>query len=187
MAQEPEELARFRNYLRLLAGVHLDNRLRSKLDPSDLVQQTLLEAHKDFARYAGGTDAELTAWLRKILANNLADALRRFTGARRDVHLEQNLEESLNTSSACLEAWLTGEKSSPGEQAIRQEQLLQLYEAMAGLPDDQRLALDMKHLQGRSVADIGRHMEKSEAAVAGLLRRGLQQLRKILHPQLGEP
>jgi RNA polymerase sigma-70 factor (ECF subfamily) len=180
VAARGPDLERFRNYLRLLAHQQLDARLRSKLDSSDLVQQTLLAAHRARDQFRGTTDAELAAWLRRILANSLAQALRQFGGAQRNVALERSLEASLDESSARLERWLAREQLSPGEAAARQEQLLRLAEALDLLPEDQRTALDLKHLQGLPVEDIARQMARTGAAVAGLLRRGLKQLRELL-------
>jgi RNA polymerase sigma-70 factor (ECF subfamily) len=176
-AKPPRPVDQYREYLRLLARLQLDPRLRGKLDPSDVVQQTLVKAQQNLGQFRGQTDAELAAWLRRILANNLTDAARKYL---REVPLE-GVEESLHESSARLEAWLAAEQSSPSEQAVRQEQLLRLADALARLPDDQRTAVEFHYLQAGSVAEVAGLMGRSEASVAGLLRRGLKRLRELLH------
>jgi RNA polymerase sigma-70 factor (ECF subfamily) len=174
-------LERYREYLRLLARLHMDPRLRQKLDPSDVVQETLLHAHANRETFRGTSEPELAAWLRRILANTLAQALRGFGRQRRDLALERSLEMAVDASSARLEQWLAADQSGPGEQAERNELLLRVAEAMARLPDEQRAALELRHLQGQSVAEIGRMLDRSEASVAGLLRRGLMRLRELLN------
>ncbi len=174
-------LERYRDYLRLLARLQLPAHLRAKLDASDIVQQTLLKAYQAIDQLRGQTEAEEAAWLRQILANTLANTVRDFGRECRDAALERSLEASLADSSARLEGWLAAQQSSPSEQAQRNEQLLRLTRALAGLPEDQREALLLRHFQGWSVSDIGTHLGRSRAAVASLLRRGLQQLREVLH------
>jgi RNA polymerase sigma-70 factor (ECF subfamily) len=174
-------LEHFRAYLRLLARQRLDGRLRAKLDPSDVVQQTLLQAHQALAQFRGHTVAEQAAWLRQILAHNLAHAARDLGRAKRDAARERSLQASLDQSSARLEAWLAAEQSSPSQQAVRNEQVLLLAEALEGLPEPQREALILHYWQGWSLPDIGRELGRTPAAVAGLVHRGLKKLRSLLH------
>jgi RNA polymerase sigma-70 factor, ECF subfamily len=171
---------RYREYLVMLARVQLDPRLRDKLDPSDVVQQTLLDAHRKQYQFRGRTEAERAAWLRQILARNLLDALRAFGRAKRDVAREHSLEAALDQSSQRLEAWLAAEQSSPSQRLQRHEQAVQLADALAELPPAQQEALVLQHWHGWSLAQIGQHMGRSPAAVAGLIKRGLQQLRGLL-------
>ena len=109
-------LERYRAYLGLLARLHLDPRLASKLAPSDVVQATLLKAYQNLDQFRGD-DAELAGWLRRILTNTLADAARAFGGGKRNVALERSLEDS----SGRLEAFLKLDASSPSAVAMRQE------------------------------------------------------------------
>ncbi len=174
-------LERFRPYLLLLARLHLAGRYRAKLDPSDVVQQALLEAHRKRDRYRGSTDAELAGWLRRVLATELADALRGLGRARRDVGRERAIEELLGEASSRLDGWLAAQQSSPSERAAQNEQLFRLAEALTHLPDDQRRAVEMKHLRGESVAAIAAALGRTETAVGGLLRRGMMRLRELLN------
>jgi RNA polymerase sigma-70 factor (ECF subfamily) len=173
-------LERYRAYLRLLARLQLSPRLWSKMDPSDLVQQTLLEAHRAIEQFRGKTPAELAAWLRQILARTLANAVRDFGRAKRNVALERSLEAALNQSSCQLAAGLVADQSSPSERAEHHELLLELADALAKLPEAQREALLLKHCQGWSLAQIAEHLGRSPAAVASLLQRGLAHLREVL-------
>jgi RNA polymerase sigma-70 factor (ECF subfamily) len=174
------DFERYRNYLRLLARLQLDPRLRGKLDPSDVVQQTLLEAYQDREQFQGLSSAQQAAWLRQILAHHLADELRRFRRGKRRVDLERSLEGDLTETSARLERWLASERTSPSEELNRKEELVSLSEALAALPDDQRQAVEWHYLKGMKVAEIGAELGRTQAAVAGLLRRGLENLRKHL-------
>jgi RNA polymerase sigma-70 factor (ECF subfamily) len=173
-------LERYREYLRVLARLQLDARLQAKLDASDLVQQTLLKAHEKRDQFRGRTEAELAAWLRQILANQLAEAARRFGTAGRDVGLEHSLQDALNASASCLEAWLVQEATSPSQQAAHNEEVLRLSAALARLPEDQQRAVELHHLKGLPAAEVAKLMGKSTRSVAGLLLRGVKGLRRLL-------
>jgi RNA polymerase sigma-70 factor (ECF subfamily) len=173
-------LERFREYLTLLARVQMDPRLQGKLDLSGVVQQTLLEAHLARGQTAGWDEGQVLAWLRRVLANNLTDEVRKLGTRGRDVGRECSLEAALDQSSARLAAWLADDGPSPSQRAEAHEQSLRLADALARLPEAQREALVLQHWHGWSLAEIGSHLGRSPAAVAGLLHRGLERLRTIL-------
>jgi RNA polymerase sigma-70 factor (ECF subfamily) len=172
--------ARYRDYLLMLARAHLDPRLRRKLDASDVVQDTLLQACEKWDQFRGSTEAERMAWLRQILARNLIDALRGFAREKRNMMRERSLEAATENSSCRLEAWLAAEQSSPSQQALRHEQAVELAAALARLNEAEREALVLQKWQGWSIAEIGQHLDRTPAAVAGLLKRGLKHLRELL-------
>lgn len=170
----------FRSYLILLARMQLGRKLQSKLDASDVVQQTLLEAHRDQAQCRGRTVSEQAAWLRQVLARNLANVVRDLSRAKRDVQRERSLQAALDESASNLEAWLAAEQSSPSQKLERQERAVQLVAAMEDLPEAQREAVVLRHFHGCSLAEIAEQLSCTTAAVTGLLHRGTRSLRKHL-------
>jgi RNA polymerase sigma-70 factor, ECF subfamily len=175
----PDDLNKYRAYLGVLARLQLGRRLRGKLEASDLVQQTLLQAHAARDGFRGTTEAERVAWLRQILARNLAHAVRDLGRARRDFRREQPLEAAVDESSARLAEWLAAEQSSPSQKAERHEQAVRVAAAVAELPEAQREALILHYWQGLTLAEIAEELGRSPAAVAGLLHRGLKHLRGL--------
>jgi RNA polymerase sigma-70 factor (ECF subfamily) len=173
-------LERFREYLSLLARLQLDPRLQGKIDLSGVVQQTLLEAHQAGDNLQGMDEAARTAWLRRALASNLVDEVRKLGTGMRDVTREQSLQAALEESSSRLEAWLTAADPSPSERAIHNEQLLHLAGALAQLPEDQRKAVELHHLKGWPLADVAQHLDRSKGAAAKLLHRGIDKLHALL-------
>lgn len=171
---------RFRSYLRLLARMQLDQGLRSKLDPSDIVQQTLLQAHRAMGDFRGQSDAEMAAWLRQILARNLSHAVRDFGRDKRNVNRERSMHAAVDASSARLEAWLAAEQSSPSQQAQHNEQVLQLCNALEQIPESQREAVQLHYWQGCTLAEIAERLDRTPAAAAGLLKRGMRKLRELM-------
>ena len=177
-----ESLEPFRKYLRVLAGLHLDRRLRGKLDPSDVVQQTLARAYPALSELRRRDPAVLAAWLRKILARTLADAVKHHDRDRRDIGLERSIEADLDRSASGFAAWLAADQTSPSARIERNEELMRLVEALADLPDLIREVVVLKHCQGLTLQQIADRVGKTVPAVASLLRRGLAGLRTKLQP-----
>jgi RNA polymerase sigma-70 factor (ECF subfamily) len=177
-------LAHYRDYLGLLARLQLDPRLRGQLDPSDVVQQTLLTAHEKLGQFRGQTEAEQAAWLRAILANHLAYEARKLG---RQGGPARSLESALEDSSLRLEGLLAADQASPSQDSMRSERLGELATALARLPEDQRTAVELRHLRGMSVHEVCKVMGRSYSSVAGLLLRGTRALRGLLtEPERGD-
>lgn len=172
-------LEQHRAYLMLLARLNLAARLRARIDPADLVQQTLLEAHRS-AGGLRGSGPQFTAWLRSILARQIARTIRDLRRDKRDMTRERSLQSALEESSARLEAFLTADQSSPSQQAQRHEWAVRVAAALEALSEDQREALVQHYYQSRPVKEVAQAMQRSTAAVAGLLQRGLKALRQLL-------
>jgi RNA polymerase sigma-70 factor (ECF subfamily) len=179
-----QHLEPYRAYLRLIACLQLDPRLGGKLDPSDLVQQTFVNALQGLEQFRGQSDVELRAWLRQILTRTLANAVRDFQRHKRDFFRERSLAASVEASSGRLEAWLADPHSSPDQQAERNEQLVRLSAALEQLPKDQGEAVVLHHLRGLTVDAVAAHLGRTAGAVAGLIKRGMKQLRLALQAPL---
>ena len=174
------QLGRCVPYLRLLAATGLSPRLQAKLDPSDIVQQTLLQAHQARKSFRGTTRYELMAWVKQILTRNLIKAARDFGRAKRDVDRELSLETALQTSWLKVDQVLAKSDRSPLDRMRGDEEQLQLCAAVSELPEAQRLAVELHHFLGWPVSRIADEMEKTPVAVSGLLKRGLRALRSHL-------
>jgi RNA polymerase sigma-70 factor (ECF subfamily) len=175
-ANRPLEV--YTDYLLALTRLQLDPKLQRLIDPHDVVQQTLLNAYRSQGEFRGTSEAQRLAWLRVILANHLADEFRRFAPeVRGRVH---SLDQSLEESSFRLEKWLAEDGSTPSERLMREERLLKLATALTRINDSQRTALELHHLQGLSLSEVGRTMNRSPAAVGSLIYRGLKALRSAL-------
>jgi len=171
-------LSRYRGYLRMLAELQLDPRLRGKLDASDLVQQSMIQAYEAWDQLRGASDEERLAWLKTIVARNVLHALRDFRRAKRDVCRELSLEGIVDDSSARLESWLSAGQSTPSGRVARAEQLLRIAGAVENLPQGQRDAVVLFYWQGCSLAEISVNLGRSVSAVVGLLHRGVTRLRE---------
>src|SRR5262245_12676290 len=174
----PADPERYRGYLLFLARKHSAADLRGKLDPPGVAQQTLLEAHAAAGLLARLDSQQRLGWLRIALARNLADEAKRLRAGKRDARRERPID--VDASASRLEAWLAAQQSSPSQQADRGEQLVRLADALTALPEAQREAVERHYLLGQPVAAVAAETGKTPAALAGLLKRGLRQLREAL-------
>jgi RNA polymerase sigma-70 factor (ECF subfamily) len=167
----------YRNYLRLLASTQAGRGLKLRLDPSDLVQETFLEAHRDFHAFAGSSERELVTWLRRILVRNLADQARHHGAGRRDWRRQESLEAQLGRSSMAVHNVLAAGISSPSVRAMRRERAVLLADALASLPDDYREVIVLRNLLGLKFDEVAEKMGRSSMAVRLLWTRALEKLR----------
>ena len=167
-----------RSYLSLVARAQVESWLQAKVDASDIVQQTMLEAYRDFARFHGNTEAEWLAWLRRILAHNAADFIRQYHGtdkrqARREVSLGQP-----GSSSAVGPPEPADRGESPSQQVMRKERELQLAEAVAKLAPDYQEVIVLRNLERLPFDEIARRMDRSRPAVQMLWMRAIRKLQE---------
>src|SRR3954451_16070146 len=143
-----ELLENYTSYFTLLARVQIGRRLQGKADPGDIVQETFLEAHRQMRNFRGTTEAELLAWLRRILAGQIALMLRRYLGTKgRDVKLERELAVQLDHSSQIMDGGFVASHSTPSQHASRREQAVLLAESLDKLPEDYREVIVLRHLE----------------------------------------
>lgn len=170
----------YRNYLKVLARLQIGGRLGVKLDASDVVQETYLQAQRTFDGFRGTTEQELLAWLRQVLAHVLANLVRRFYGTKqRDVRLERELDQQMDHTSQALERALIDARSSPSQHAVRREQAVLLADALEQLPDDYREVIVLRHLEELSFPQIAEQMNRTLDSVKNLWTRALAKLRKV--------
>jgi RNA polymerase sigma-70 factor (ECF subfamily) len=171
----------YRNYLRLLARLEIGRRLQGKVDDSDLVQDTFLQAHRHFTQFRGTTEAELVSWLRQILADVVGKLVRRFYGTqRRNVRLERELVAEIDQSSRALGEGLAARQSSPSQQAARREQSVLLADALQRLPETYREVIVLVHLEGLRFPEVARRMDRSVDSVKNLWARAVARLKRAL-------
>jgi RNA polymerase sigma-70 factor (ECF subfamily) len=167
--------------LHRLAERQLDGRVAVRVDASDIIQQTFLEAHRSFPQFAGRDARDLGAWLQGILDHKVAGAIRDHTLLqKRSVGREQSLDDS-HGGGTPLKQTVDAGMSSPSQKAMRGEEARRLTQALTALPEDQREAVRLRHLEGWALADIAGHLGRTPAATAGLIKRGMQALRRRLH------
>jgi RNA polymerase sigma-70 factor (ECF subfamily) len=170
-------LERYRPFLMLMAQQRIGPRLAVRSEPADVVQQTFVEVNSAFAAFAGATEREFSAWIKRIHRRNLEDLVRKHVHAgSRSVAVEQPL---LGGDGSASFAWHepAADHSTPSRRLVQGEKALRLAALLQSLPAMQREALRLRHLEGWSVERIARELDRTPPATAGLIKRALQALR----------
>lgn len=179
---DADVITRYEPYLKMLARTHMRTAYQAKLGDSDIVQQAMLQAIGAIDQFRGGTEAELRGWLRQILVRQICHLDRDMHRGKRDVRREQSMEQKLAQSSMRLQGLLAADQATPSQMAVVGENLSSLVDAIERLPDSQRIAIELHYLEGMKLAEVAQTLGKTTGAVAGLLHRGMKQLRTDMNP-----
>jgi len=170
----------YRNYLRLVARATMGAALRVKLEPSDLIQETFLKAHREFGGFAGQGEREFVAWLRQILARTLADQVKYHRRKGRDLKRQESLDQLLEQSGLEVQNALASHTTSPSEGASQREQAVLLADAVSQLPADYREVFILRTLEHVPFDQIAPKMGRSVGAVRMLWARALEKLNRTM-------
>jgi len=178
-----ELLTQYRNYLMLLATMQIESRLQPRVSPSDIVQETMLKAHRHFAQFRGQSERELLAWLRQILVANLARFVEHYLlAAKRDIRREVSLERlgaAIESSSARLRSIAAAAGQSPSAAAQRREETVELADRLAQLPAHYREVLVLRNIQGLSFEEAAAQLNRPIGATRMLWLRAIEKLRAL--------
>jgi len=172
----------YRNYLSLLATGQIDRKLRGRISASDLVQETMMEAHRDFHQFRGSTEPEFIAWLRRILVNNMARAIEMHVLAeKRDVRREVSIEKlkvSVERSTVQLGLAFAGREETPSVKLQQHERAVDLANQMSRLSAEHREVLMLRNLQSLPFKEVAERMDRSVPAAKMLWMRAIKKLRE---------
>ena len=186
-AREGDESARnelfdrCRSYVNVVARAQVESWLRTKVDASDLVQQTLMEAHQGFADFRGNSEGEWLAWLKRILSHNAADYVRRYhTAEKRRANREIPMAAMGGDKSGEYQYDPSDPGDSPSELVMRYENEIEVADAIARLPDDYRDVIMLRNLQRLPFSEVAQQMGRSRPAVQMLWMRAIKKLEEVL-------
>lgn len=166
-----ELIDNYRNYLLLIANHNVEGPMKAKLGASDVVQESILHAQLNFDQFAGEKEEEFKAWLRTILANDIRKEHRKFNTLKRRSDREVNIQEQSAIGRALFDA-----KTTPGTNALQQEQLKALAEALQALEPNQREVIQLRNFEALDFEQIGRRMDRSGEAARKLWARAIDAL-----------
>ena len=173
-------LTQYHNYMRLMARALTGTSLKHRVDSSDVVQEVFLEAHRDFPQFEGSTEGELLAWLRRILARNLADNARYQNAGLRDHRRQHSLESLLDQSSLSLQEALAATATTASGVAAQRERAVLLADALESLSADYREVVILRNLEGLKFNEVAARMGRSSGAVRMLWARAIERLSEVL-------
>ena len=176
----------YRNYLTILATTQIGGKLRARVSPSDIVQETMLAAHRDFEDFRGTTEREFLAWLRQMLINTIHHAVDAHLKARRrDVRREVSFEQlggALDHSAANFVQAFADPGPSPSAPMHQREAAVALADQLAKLRPQYRDVIVLRNLQGLSFEEVAERMNRSKGAVRMLWLRAMEKLKEIYEP-----
>jgi RNA polymerase sigma-70 factor, ECF subfamily len=176
-----ELLKHYRNYLTLLATTQIERRLQRRVSPSDIVQETMLRAHRHFAQFRGQSEKELLGWLRQILLTSLAKFVEQHVlAAKRDVRKEVSIERfnAFDNSALQFTSILRARTETPSALVQHREDAVVLADLLAQLPEPHRDVLVLRHMQGLSFEEVAARMDRSVGATRMLWLRAIEKMRE---------
>ncbi len=170
-----------RNYVAVVARGHVESWLRQKVDASDLIQQTLLEAHRGFDRFRGQSEGEWLAWLKQILKNNAADFVRHYRGtAKRQARREIPLHVQSNDRSDYIREPSDGGGETPSQIVIQHEDEIRLADAITKLSPDHQEVIMLRNVQRLPFDEIAEQMGRTRPATQMLWMRAVKKLQQVV-------
>jgi len=168
-----------RAYVNVVARAQVESWLQAKVDASDLVQQTLMEAHRGLADFRGQTEAEWLAWLRRILQHNAADFVRHYRGTeKRQVRREVSLHAQGAGHSEQFFRDLSDPGETPSQLVMRKEREIEVADAIGRLSEDHQEVIMLRNLQRLPFDEVALRMGRSRPATQMLWMRALQKLKE---------
>ena len=178
--RQGELLGQYEPWLRLLARVHMETCLKRKFDPTDAVQEAMLQALRSLPKFRGSSRGEFIVWLKTILRFVLSREMKRHAALKRDVGREVPIEDDLEGTCEKLSRAVQAPLSSPSQVAMKEEASLRLAAALERLPADYREVIVLHNLQSLPHEEVAERMGRTVGAVRMLWVRALTQLREIL-------
>jgi len=174
-----------RSYLNFVARSQIETWLRRKVDASDLVQETMLEAFRDFDRFDGHSEQEWLAWLRKILQHNAADFVRRYRGAaKRAAGREVPFRDPCDSRSPGAPE-PAAQQPTPSQEFLLLDTELRVTAALSRLSPDYQEVIVLRNLQRLPFNEVAQRMERSRPAVQMLWMRAIRKLQEALEEEEG--